>query len=137
VSEFGQPTNIRIPAKPEYVGTVRLVVAAYAASLGFDSETAEDIKIAVSEACTSAIMQLHKEAHPEDRFVGISTYTQNGDLVIDVGFKAKEATSIEKIQTWFSERDLGMSILTSIMDDVEIAKAENNSVVIKLLKKVE
>ncbi|MBE0448107.1 MAG: ATP-binding protein [Actinobacteria bacterium] len=136
MNDFGQPTSITIPAKPEYVGIARLVIAAFAGLLGFDNEAVEDIKIAVSEVCTSAILQLHKEGRLENRSVEISAYVKNRDLVIDVGFATKEAASLEKTHTQLKERDLGMSVLTSIMDKVEIMKTRNNAVILRLSKRV-
>jgi serine/threonine-protein kinase RsbW len=136
VGNFEQPTSITIPAKPEYVGVARLVIAAFAGFLGFDNETVEDIKIAVSEACTSAILQLHKEGRPEDRSVEINAYAEDKRLVIDIGFATREATSIEKTRMHLKERDLGMSVLTSIMDKVEVVRTKDNGVILRLVKEI-
>ncbi len=47
--------EIQIPPKPEYVRTVRQAVAALARLHGADDDVVEDIKLAVSEACTTAL----------------------------------------------------------------------------------
>lgn len=133
---YDEPTSITIPAKPEYVSVARLVVAAFADLLDFDGEAVEDIKIAVSEACTSAILQLHKEAQPEDRNVTLSAYATERSLIIDVSYVAKEAGGVEHASRQFRDRDLGMSILTTIMDKVEIMRAKQDGVTVRLAKDI-
>lgn len=136
MSDFAQPIDIAIPAKPEYVGIARLVIAAFAKLLGFDSEVVEDIKVAVSEACTSAILQLHRGPQSEDRSIDISAYAESDRLIIDIGFIIAEAVSIEIVRMQLNERDLGMSILTSIVDEVEVIEPSPNRVILRLAKSI-
>ena len=44
-----------VPGKPEYIGTIRLAVSSLANCAGFDIEAVEDIKVAVSEACSNVV----------------------------------------------------------------------------------
>ena len=136
MNTLSQPVSIEIPAKPEYAGIARLIVAGFAGLLGFDSETTEDIKIAVSEACTNAIMQLHKQSRSEDMVVGISAYTNDDNLVIDVEYPAKGIPHVEKPDSESQKKDLAMSILTSIMDEVDTITAQNQGVILRLVKKI-
>src|SRR5205085_6569535 len=46
---------IEFPRKPEYVRTVRQAIAALARLHGADDDVVEDIKLAVSEACNTAV----------------------------------------------------------------------------------
>lgn len=48
--------QIEIPPRPEYVGVIRLALASLARQAGFDEERVDELRIAVSEACTSAVM---------------------------------------------------------------------------------
>jgi anti-sigma regulatory factor (Ser/Thr protein kinase) len=48
--------EIEIPARSVYVGVVRLAMAALARSAGMGEEAVDDLKIAVSEACTNAVV---------------------------------------------------------------------------------
>jgi serine/threonine-protein kinase RsbW len=52
---------LEIPPDPEQVRTARLFAAAAARHFDIDEERVEDLKVAVSEACTNAI-QSHAEA---------------------------------------------------------------------------
>ncbi|MBI4279368.1 MAG: ATP-binding protein [Armatimonadetes bacterium] len=48
--------QVTIPARPEYVVVVRLVVAGIAGRMPFSVDDIEDLKLAVGEACTVAIL---------------------------------------------------------------------------------
>lgn len=133
---ISQSTSIKIPAKPEYIGVARLITAAFAGFLGLDSETVEDVKVAVSEACTSAILQLYKEAKPEDRFVEIISYARDNSLIIDIKYSTKDSALIGEAHFQTYDKDLGMSILTSIMDKVEVIKAKDQRIVLRLSKNI-
>jgi len=136
VAHFDQPTLITIPAKPEYVSVVRLVVAAFADLLDYNGDAVEDIKLAVSEACTNAILQLHKQAPPEKHVLTMSAYTQEERMLIDIIYFVGEEADAELASRQLQERDLGMSILVSMMDKVEIARANSDGVVIRLTKNI-
>ena len=47
---------MEIPARSAYVGVVRLALGALARAVRLDEEVVEDLKIAVSEACTNAVL---------------------------------------------------------------------------------
>ena len=47
--------KMEISANPEYVGIIRLTTSGIANKIGFSIDDIEDMKVAVSEACTNAI----------------------------------------------------------------------------------
>ena len=52
----GELVRLELPAQPAFVGVARSVVAAVAGSLeGIDDDRLEDLRVAVSEACTNAV----------------------------------------------------------------------------------
>jgi anti-sigma regulatory factor (Ser/Thr protein kinase) len=65
VSAVAAPTELvrlEIPALPAFVGVARVVVASVSTTVdGIDDGQLEDLRLAVSEACTNAV-----EAHPDD-----------------------------------------------------------------------
>jgi len=48
----GDVIRMQLPARPDYILAVRLVVSAVAQRAGFDIEDIEDMKVASAEACT-------------------------------------------------------------------------------------
>jgi len=52
----GELVRLELPAQPAFVGVARSVVAAVAGSIdGIDDDRLEDLRVAVSEACTNAV----------------------------------------------------------------------------------
>lgn len=47
--------TMRLPKKADYVGLVRLTASGIASKTGFDIDTIEDIKVAISEVCNKII----------------------------------------------------------------------------------
>jgi hypothetical protein len=47
--------SLSVPARPEYLATARLFAASVGRLLGSSEEQVEDLRLAVSEACTQAI----------------------------------------------------------------------------------
>ncbi|MDQ1910583.1 ATP-binding protein [Paenibacillus sp. GD4] len=54
----GKDVVLKVPAMPAYLDTIRLVLYGTAAQMGFSYEAIEDMKVAVTEACTHALLQL-------------------------------------------------------------------------------
>ena len=52
--------EMKIPAKPEYVGVIRLTLSGIASRMGFTYDLIEDLKIAASEAITNAVQHAYK-----------------------------------------------------------------------------
>jgi serine/threonine-protein kinase RsbW len=131
----GDEIRLSIPNKPEYVGVVRLTVAAIASRIGFDIEKIEDMKIAVSEACNNAIThgcRCCKEGEYNINFV--LTEEKITISVCDEG----EGCLLENIkEPNFSkpkEGGLGLFIIKSLMDDVEIKSEKGKGMMIRMIK---
>ncbi len=98
--------EVTIPARAEYVAVVRLTVAGIAGRMSFSYDDAEDLKIAVSEACTVAVLsggpkvQVRFEIAP-DR------------LEVRVAYQGL-GREVERRQ----ERDLAMLLIGCLMDEV-------------------
>ncbi|HEY3248088.1 MAG TPA: ATP-binding protein [bacterium] len=58
MSQTAHPERIEltIPGRPEYVAVVRLAAAAIAGRMSFTFDEIEDLKVAVGEVCSSAIL---------------------------------------------------------------------------------
>ena len=53
--------ELKIPAKADYVGVVRLLVSGLANRMGFAYDDIEDVKVAVAEACTNVVTHARLE----------------------------------------------------------------------------
>lgn len=54
-SQDSADVRIAVPGRPEYISVVRLGMAGLAHRLGLDTDEAEDLKLAVSEACSRVL----------------------------------------------------------------------------------
>ncbi|SET72378.1 serine/threonine-protein kinase RsbW [Natronincola peptidivorans] len=128
--------KLSVPNKPEYVGVIRLTVTGIANRMGFDIEKMEDIKVAISEACTNAIT--HGICQEENNF-SIEFLSDEEKLVISVSDNGKGCLS-QNIKPPVledpREGGLGVFIIRSLMDEVEILSNNGKGTIIKMTKYV-
>jgi serine/threonine-protein kinase RsbW len=115
---------IEIPARVAYVAVVRLAITSLARTAALDEEFADDLKIAVGEACANAV--LSHEAAATDAPVTV-TWSDLGDrLVIEVGDRGvvyDPAASADVLDSQgFSTRFMmSLALLRSLVDECVIA----------------
>jgi serine/threonine-protein kinase RsbW len=112
--------KLTIPCKPEYVSTVRLTLSSVASKADFDIDAIDDIKIAVSEACTNIIN--HSSLNPEDFYNVICAHSE-GKIEITVeddgrGFDVAQYSAPDEDE--ISESGLGLYIIRALMDEVNV-----------------
>ena len=124
-----------VPGKPEYVGMVRLAISSLANCAGFDIEAVEDIKVAVSEACTNVVCHGRSDRDPyyevacelgTDRII-ISVVDHAGGYDIKT-YKAPVFEATRK------EGGLGIFIIKALMDEVDILSELGTGTSIKMVK---
>lgn len=113
---YEQLLHLVVPAKPEYLSLLRVVVAAVAGDAGFTEEGVADIKVAVSEASTNVIRHAYQETCPHDqRTIEINCFENSGHIHIEVhdhgaGIPLPPPAS----------EGLGLGIISSLMDNVDV-----------------
>ena len=126
--------ELSIPHRSEYIGMIRLTVASIASRMGFDIEDIEDMKVALSEACSNAIM--HGGCGEEDNFL-VQFIREQTRLVISVSDFGK-GYSVNALQTpnteELNEGGLGIFIIKSLMDDVKIKSGNSQGTSITMVK---
>ena len=123
--------KMEIASNPQYVSVIRLTTSGIANKIGFCLEDIEDIKVAVSEACTNAIKH-----SLDNKFSVEYTIFENGltITIIDSG-KGYDVDSIDVPNLEEpKESGLGLSIIQNLMDEVEIKSNINYGTVIKMTK---
>ena len=126
--------KINVPGKAEYVGTVRLATAHVASHTGFDLDTVEDIKVAISEACTNILCH----AHEDTNFVyDVVLEVENNVLTITVkddgaGFGLEEY--MEPVLGELQVGGLGIFIIRALMDEVDIQSEPGTGTNIRMTK---
>ncbi|MRG87212.1 anti-sigma B factor RsbW [Salinibacillus xinjiangensis] len=121
--------ELKIPAKPEYVGIVRLTISGIANRLGFSFEEIEDLKVAVSEAITNTVQHAYREVEDGEVTVGFGLYYDRLEtMVSDRGGSFDLSNIKQKIGPYqpdesiesLKEGGFGLFLIEELMDKVEI-----------------
>lgn len=116
-----------LPFKAEYVSIARLTASGIANRVGFDYDSIEDIKVAVAEVCNKLI-NLGSTTAGEYTIV---FEVRGGNLQIT--FKCSDSNL--KCLFGNEESELGISIITALMDDVEFCP--DNEYILSMVRSLE
>ena len=135
MSEDDHSVRLTIPAKPEYITLTRLALTALARVRPLPDETLNDLKLALTEACTNSVRHAYEN---DGRGVVEIVYQLEPDrLVVEVaddgqGFVPEE---IEGRQNGdLTEGGLGIAIIRAVVDEVEIGERESGGSRLRLVK---
>src|SRR3712207_6058623 len=120
---------MEVTANPEYVSIIRLTVSGIANKVGFSLDDIEDIKVAVSEACTNAIKH-----SLDDKFLVEFSILNNG-LSIEVQDKGTgyDVDSLQEPDLANpKEGGLGLFIIKTLMDEVNTISNTDEGTTIKM-----
>jgi anti-sigma regulatory factor (Ser/Thr protein kinase) len=120
VSDVAAPAvELEVPARPEYVAVVRLALASLGRLAGLDEATVEDLKIAVSEATTSAML-VNQAAGGSDP-VTIAWTRRDGRVVVEISDRGPREGADEAGGDLARARaDISVALLESIVDGCEV-----------------
>lgn len=121
-----------LPNKPEYVSVARLTASVVANNMGFDIEDIEDIKVAVGEACNNSVIHGNRSSS-----ISLSFIIDNSNFVVEVADDGKGFDFGEYNQPDldnYQGKGLGIFIMESLMDTVEIDTTLGNGTIIRLIK---
>ena len=133
--------EIKIPAKPEYIGVVRLTLSGIASHMGFTYEEIEDLKIAVSEACTNAVQHAYPEGEIGEVIIGFGIYEDKLETMVADNGKSfnftqtknelgpyTESCTVDQL----TEGGLGLYLIEALMDEVRVL--EHSGVTVFMVK---
>ena len=124
--------QMKAPAKPEYVGVIRLTISGIASRMGFTYEDIEDLKVAVSEAATNVVAHAYENKDSGELSLGFGVYDDRLEVMVsDQGesfdyeevkerigpvSKREEISPIAEIR----EGGFGLYLINALMDQVQI-----------------
>jgi len=117
----GATVRLTIPARAEYITLCRLALTGIARVRDFPDEVLADLKLALTEAASNSVRHAYS-GDDETGVVEISYELQSDRLVIEVtddgeGFDPEDTGGPPEE---LSEGGLGIAIIRSIADEVEI-----------------
>ncbi len=112
--------ELEVPARPEYVAVVRLALASLGRLAGLDEATVEDLKIAVSEATTSAM--LVNQAAGGSEPVTIAWSRRDGRVGVEISDRGPRegAAAAAGGDLAGARADISGALLESIVDGCEV-----------------
>ncbi|GHE54265.1 ATP-binding protein [Streptomyces capitiformicae] len=126
--------ELRFSALPEHVRTARLVAAAVARRAGVDEAVLDEVRLAVGEACTRAV-GLHQNSGVSAP-VRVSLIEEEKQFSIEVGDEAPHAVPGDKesgaggdADVDSEEDDMGLAVISGLVDDVEVSTGENGGLI--------
>lgn len=117
--------TVLIPLEAEYVSIARLTASGIANHIGFDFDTIEDIKVAISEVLSKII-----EKELSDGRVSIDFICINQGISIDFRLSGQDIPKL-----FDSDADsFALAIISSLMDEVDLQKKDD--IVMTMTKKL-
>ncbi len=133
--------EVPIPCEPRFLSVVRLTVAGAAARAGLGVAEIDDVKVAVSEACTNAIEHAFPPAEGKAcPAIRIRMTARDGELRLEVedegsGFDPKHLPRVDLEQRVPEEGGLGVYLMRQLMDEVKIESAPGSGTKITMVKR--
>lgn len=127
--------EMTIPAKPEFLRVVRLMVSGYASRLNIPVDAVENLKVAVSEACNNSI-QAAEEKEVDDS-IKIRCWCDNGSIFFEVSDKFQGGPDFRApMAEDFSEQGLGFVLIQTLMDHVDLKSSKSGGTKVLMRKEL-
>ena len=133
--------RLDFPAIPENEGFARMVISAFLVPLNPTIEEMADVKTAVSEAVTNAIV--HGYAHAQGTVRLHAICREDGLVIVDISDRGCGIADIDRARQPFyttaegEERSgMGFTVMESFMDRVEVQSAVGRGTTVRLAKQL-
>lgn len=121
--------ELQLPPDNRFVGLARLLVVAAARNAGMDGERREDLRIAVSEATTNAILAHQRCGSPAPVVLSFGTAGDTFEVTIaDTGPGFDPDGTAAEERDWRVEGGLGITLIRGLADEVEFLHGEGTRV---------
>jgi serine/threonine-protein kinase RsbW len=117
----GTPFELEMPAKAKYVGLARLLAGSIARRMSFSEESIDDLKLAISEMCTNAIIHAGNGEATRPPIM-ISYLAGDGFITVEVkdqGPGFDPSCILEKEREGLLSKGFGIPLIKSLVDVFE------------------
>jgi serine/threonine-protein kinase RsbW len=106
--------RLTLPARPENVAVIRHMLGAFADALSLPPDLVEDMRLAVTEACTNVVRHAYQDGHPGPIDVVIRPNGDRLDLIVsDQGQGLGSSADV-------AGPGLGLPLISALADSVEL-----------------
>jgi stage II sporulation protein AB (anti-sigma F factor) len=138
--EIRNTMELRLPSLSVNEGFARSVVGAFATQLNPTLEEVADIKTAVSEAVTNAIVHAYPDKMGE---IVVSASLSGQTLEVSVSDKGVGISDIEQARQPFfstagdeSRSGMGFTVMETFMDEVTVTSAPGEGTTVRMVKTI-
>jgi len=134
--------ELKIPCDPKYIAVARLVAAGVGTRSGLTVDDIDDLKVAVSEACTNVIDHAFPDPEKTEQSTAISlrfTPREKG-LEVEIedygaGFDPDQLPELELSEPPVNG-GLGLYLISQLTDEVDIQSAPDSGTKVIMIKRV-
>lgn len=124
--------ELKVPAKAEYVGVLRLSLSGIASRMGFSYEAIEDLKVALSEAATNVVSHAYEKKEKGELTLGLGVYDDRLEIMVsdqgdsfhfeEIKDRIGPVNNIDEQKPidQLREGGFGLYLIEALMDKVEI-----------------
>lgn len=131
--------ELTIPCRPEFVSVARLAILGVASRMPLSYDEVEDVRLAVGEACTTAVERAVK-VDKTDTKITIRSEISDAKLTIDVidqvgrepAPPAENTQSLEELD----EQGLGALLMELLVDEIEVKPTPEGGTHVRMVKHV-
>lgn len=134
--------RLTLTCVPSNIAVGRIAVSTFAASLGFTIAEIEEIKVAVSEAVSNAVLHAYPSGTGEVTVVASETVSETGgrELLVEVKDTGVGIPDIAKARepgfsTIPEHMGLGLSFMESFMDSLTLESSPGQGTVVRMVKR--
>ena len=118
--------RLSFPVNPAYVSSARLTASSIANRINFDIDEIEDVKTAVSEACTYIIKR--SATVPNSNFE-ISFSPKQNEISVEI--TAQDISDLQNINI----EEMSLMMIKALVDEFNITKPTRDKILIVMVKR--
>jgi serine/threonine-protein kinase RsbW len=135
----GPPIELTIPDDARWLTVVRLTISGVASRLGASYDEVDDIKVAVSEACTNAIDHAYPGQERGGGTITVRCHATEGGLRVEVadGGCGFDPANVQVVDETAPEKrgGLGLFLIRKLMDEVEVSSCPGGGTRVTMAKR--
>ena len=142
MSGRGDRIQLVLPTSAKYLQTARLMASGLGARAELGIPAVEDLKVAVSEACTNACEHAFetRDDEVEQPVMKLDFYVSDGEVTVEIedegqGFDPKHIPDTDDWEELKEDAGLGLYLIRELMDEVEIQSAPGSGTKIIMTKR--
>lgn len=118
---------LQVPTDPAHVATARMFSSAVARHFDAGEDVIEDLKLAVSEACSASM----REGASSDQSIRITALHEPPTLWFEVSRPESDVGGDETSPLGFTDPGLGLEILQALFENAELRRSDDGRAVVR------